>query len=214
MAISSFKKNLTRTLILIILSLGILPFSLMAQDVDTQEFISERGFFSVDVPTDWKADEIVPGAALLIANSDAAVERYQANDQPESGDLIVSVGFLPYNILQAPQVASLNIQYDASPDIFLQSLLPLFRIREEVSVGMAELVSVSDLRDAGVVSVSADEREGDILVFHVADRVVAFISTQGFLGETDTFQEFVYSIAASTEFTAPQSALWGVMVGQ
>ena len=93
-------------------------------------------------------------------------------------------------------------------------MLPLFRISDGAVISEAELVSVSDQRDVGKVTVLADGREGSILVFHPADGVVAFVSTAGFPGETADFQEFAYAIAAGTAFSAPQNALWGVMVGR
>ena len=214
MTILNPRGNLTITLLFVIFSLSTIFYSVSAQTPEMQKFVSERDYFSVEVPTDWQTEEIVPGAALLTANSDAALERYKSGDMPESGDFVVSFGFLPYNIVQAPQVASLHIQYDASPDVFLQSMMPLFRVSDGASISDAALVSVSDTRDVGVINFSSNGREGSVLVFHAADRVVAFISTVGFPGDTEDFQATLNVIAASTEFTAPQNALWAVMIGQ
>ena len=97
------------------------------------EFVSGTDLFSLKVPTGWYSTEVVPGADLVIANTEAALDRYFTQTIPESGDLILNIGFLPLAFFQENQLAHLGFQIDASPEIFLQSLLPMFRLGNEVS---------------------------------------------------------------------------------
>jgi hypothetical protein len=189
-------------------------FLASAQDSGMREFVSESEFFSIQVPADWHTEEVVPGIALVTANSEAAFARYSAGETPESGDFVVNVGFLPYEVLRQRELASWNIQFDATPDIFLQSFLPLFRLDEETLMGDAQLISLSDTRDAGQLSFSDGEREGTVVVFHAGEEIVGFVSTVGAVGETADFQDVTYAIATEAEFSAPQQTLWFALLGR
>ena len=185
-----------------------------AQDSNMREFISESEFFSIKVPADWYTEEVVPGIALVTASSEAAFARYSAGEAPESGDFVVNVGFLPYEVLRQRELASWNIQFEATPDVFLQSFLPLFRLDEEILMGDAQLISLSDTRDAGQLSFSDGERAGTVMVFHAGEEIVGFVSTAGVPGETADFQDVTYPIAAEAKFTAPQQTLWFALLGR
>lgn len=200
-------------LMLLAVSMKLSSSLVNAQETEMQEYISVRESFSIQVPADWHTEEVVVGIALVTANSEAALERYNNGNTPESGDFILNVGFLPYELLQARELVPLNIQFEATPDIFLQSFLPVFRANGDAVVGDVELVSLSDTRAVGLLTFSDEGREGTVMVFIAGEEVLAFVSTVGFPGEMSEFQEITAAIAAEVEFTAPQQTLWFALLG-
>lgn len=179
---------------------------------DMDEFVSVTEFFSLKVPAGWGSEETFPGGAFVMANSEAALERYKNDGAVSSGDFVLNVGFLPYDLFEQREVKPLGIQFEATPDVFLQSLLPMFNIKEDAVLSDVNLVSVSDERDAGMLAVSEEGREGMILMFEAGDGVVAFVSTVGFPGETADFQEVAYAVAAGVTFGGAHEALYGQLL--
>jgi len=180
------------------------------------EFVSSTELFSLYVPTGWSMEEIIPGADFLIANSETALTHYRNGINLESGELVLNVGFLPLALLQEKELSHLGIQVEAPPDAFLQSLLPMFLLGDQPAkeaAGKAELVSLSDERDAGRLSLSENEREGLILVFSAGKDVFAFVSATTYPGEMNEFQEITYAIAAGVTYSGSQDALYSKLYG-
>lgn len=175
--------------------------------------VSVTEFFSVQVPDGWSTAEVIPGADFVMANSEAALERHSSGSGIEPGDLVLNVGFIPYRLLQTNELRALDFQFDASPDLFLQSLLPMFRTDDSLDISDPELVSLNDQRDAGVLTVSAEGREGMILMFSAGDSVIALVSAIAFPGEMGQFQELANAIAAGVSFSGAQDALYGTLLG-
>lgn len=183
------------------------------RDEDMQEFVSTTEFFRVRVPSGWSTEERVPGSAVVMANSEPALDRYTSGSAVEPGDLVINVGFLPYRLLQSNELRSLDFQYEAPPDVFLQSLLPMFRTDEDLVIGDAELISLNDERDAGMLTVSGEGREGMILMFAAGDGVIALVSTVASPGEMGAFQDISYAVAATVAFSGANDALYGALLG-
>jgi hypothetical protein len=183
------------------------------QVTEMEEFISMTEFFSVKVPAGWSTEEAFPGGAFLMANSEAALERHKSGSAVESGDLVLNIGFLPYRFLETNELGSLNIQFEATPDVFLQSILPIFHVTSDAAISDAELVSLSDERDAGMLTVLDDKRDGMILMFVAGDGVIAVVSAVGFLGEMSELEEITYAVAADVVFSGDQDALYGALLG-
>jgi len=180
------------------------------------EFVSSTELFSLYVPTGWSMEEIIPGADFLIANSETALTHYRNGINLESGELVLNVGFLPLALLQEKELSHLGIQVEAPPDAFLQSLLPMFLLGDQPAkeaAGKAELVSLSDERDAGRLSLSENEREGLILVFSAGKDVFAFVSATTYPDEMNEFQEITYAIAAGVTYSGSQDALYSKLYG-
>jgi pimeloyl-ACP methyl ester carboxylesterase len=182
-------------------------------ELDTKEFASVTGLFSVKVPAGWSVEELVPGGAFVMANSEAALDRYHGSSAVEPGDFVLNVGFLPYALLRSNELSSLNFQFEAPPDVFLRSLLPMFHVAADAVLSEPELISLNDERDAGVLTVSAGGREGMILMFAAGDGVIALVSPIAFPGEMDEFQKIAYSVAAEVVFSGAQDALFGALLG-
>ena len=180
------------------------------------EWVSNAQMFSLMVPEGWQAQEIVPGAGVVLANTQVALERYQAGSPSEMGDQVLQVGFLPHALLQEKELAHLGFQFEASPDVFLQSLLPLFRFGDRPAsdvVGAVSLVSVDEGLDAGMLAFTEQERAGLVLVFTAADGVYAFISAVGYPGEMASLQERMVAVAGTVSFGANQNALYSALNG-
>ena len=180
------------------------------------KFVSSTELFSLYVPTGWSMEEVVPGASLVMANSETALARYRNGNALESGDLVLNVSFLPLALLQEKELSHLGIQVEASPDAFLQSLLPMFLLGDQPAreaAGEAELVSLSDGREAGMLSPSEDGREGLILVFTLGKDVFAFISATTYPGGMNEFQEVTYGVAAGVTYSGSQDALYSKLYG-
>jgi hypothetical protein len=178
-----------------------------------EEFVSATEFFTVKVPVGWSTEEHIPGAAFIMANSEAALDRYNSGSAVESGDLVLNVGFLPFVLLKQKELRHLDIQFESSPDVFLQSLLPMFHVTGDAATSDTELVPLSDERDAGMLTLSDGERQGMILMFVAGDGVIALVSTAGFPGELGEFQDIAYAIAAEVAFSGAQNALYGLLLG-
>jgi hypothetical protein len=127
---------------------------------EMKEYVSSTEFFSLKVPSGWSSEETLPGAAFIAANSEEALARYHDDSAFEPGDFVINVGFIPSRLLQTNELRNLNFAYDASPDVFLQSLLPMFRTTGETVLSDVERVSLSEKIDAGRVTVSGAGREG------------------------------------------------------
>ena len=177
-----------------------------------EEHVSVTEFFSLMVPAGWSSEETFPGGAFVMATSEAALERFSNGGAIESGDLVLNLGFLPFELFRQREIVPLNIQFEATPDVFMQSVLPVFRVLGDAVPGNVELVSLSDERDAGMMTVTDEGREGLILMYIVGDEVVAVVSAIGFPGEVDAFQETMFAVASSVTFSGAQGALYGTLL--
>jgi hypothetical protein len=180
------------------------------------EFVSSTELFSLYIPTGWSMEEVIPGADLLMANSEAALAHYRDRSALESGELVLNVGFLPLALLQEKELSHLGIQVEAPPDAFFQSLLSMFLLGDQPAReagGEAELVSMGDERDAGLLSLSEDGREGLILVFTAGKDVFAFVSATTYPDEMNEFQEITYAVAYGVTYSGSQDALYSKLYG-
>ena len=177
---------------------------------------STTDFFSLYIPAGWSTKEIIPGANLVIANNETTLAHYRNGDALESGELVLNVGFLPLALLQEKELSHLGIQTEAPPDVFLQSLLPMFFLGDQPAMdaaGEAELVSLGDGRDAGMLKFSEEGREGLILAFPAGKEVFAFISAATYPGGLQEFQEITYAVAAGVTYSGSQDALYSKLYG-
>jgi len=185
-------------------------------DFPSAEFVSSTELFSLYVPKGWSMEEVIPGADLVMANSETALTHYRKGSALESGELVLNVGFLPLALLQEKELSHLGIQVEVPPDAFLQSLLPMFLLGDQPAkevAGKAELVSLSDGSDAGKLSLSENEREGLILVFSAGKDVFAFISATTYPGGMNELQEITYAVAAGVTYSGSQDALYSKLYG-
>ena len=179
---------------------------------DLEEYVSVTEFFTVKVPAGWSTQETFPGGAFVMANSPAAFEHFNNDSGIEPGDLVLNIGFLPYELLRQREVVPLNIQFEATPDVFMQSVLPIFRAAGDAVLSDVELVSLGDDRTAGMVTVSEEGREGIILMFTAGDEVVAVVSAVSSVGELDALREDIFAVASEITFSGDQGTLYGALL--
>lgn len=181
---------------------------------DMDEVVSITEFFRLLVPAGWVSEETKPGVSFVMANNEQALARFHNNSAVEPGDAVIHVGFLPYRLLQTNELRSLEFAYDASPDVFLQSLLPLFRPAGEAMLSDGvELVSLDSENEAGKLTVSGAGSEGLVLMFSAGDSVIGLVSAINAPGETTAYQDTAYAVAAGVEFSGAQDALYGTLLG-
>jgi hypothetical protein len=185
----------------------------MTGDTEMEQIVSVTEFFTLQVPVGWSTKEVLPGANFVMANSEQALERYRSGRAIETGDFVVNVGFLPYRLLQTNELRSLDFQYDAPLDVFFQSLMPMFRITDDLVISEPQLVSLNGEREASLMTVSEAGQEGTVLMISAGDSVIALVSSVAFPGEMDQFQAIAESVAAEVEFSGNQDALYGVLLG-
>lgn len=178
-------------------------------------FVSATELYSLKTPVGWVVEEIVPGAGLVMANSAAALERTRSGSAAEPGDFALYLGFLPEALLKEKELTHLGFQLEAPPEVVLQSLLPLFQVGADPAaeiLGQSVRISLSDGREAGMLDVTSEAREGMILLFEAGDGVLALVSTVAFQGEMAEYQEITYSIAGEVAYDGAQDALYGVLL--
>jgi hypothetical protein len=174
------------------------------------EYVSSTELFRLYVPADWRMDEVIPGADVVVANTESALEHYRSEGALESGELVLNIGFLPLALFQEQALAHLKIQTDASPEVFLQSILPMFLVDGEPAgdvAGKPVLVSLGDGREAGTLTFSKEGRDGLILVFKAGKDVFAFVSVIAYPGGMVEFEEIAYEVAAGITYDGSGSAL-------
>ena len=181
------------------------------------ELVSSTELFKLYVPVDWRMDEVIPGADLVVANTESALTHYRSESALESGELVLNIGFLPFALFEEQALAHLKIQIEASPEVFLQSILPMFLVDGEPAgdlVGEPVLVSLGDGRDAGTVTFSKEGRDGMILVFKAGKDVFAFVSVITYPGGMVEFQETAHEVAAGITYDGSGSALYSKLNGK
>jgi hypothetical protein len=183
-----------------------------AMTTELEEYVSVTDFFSLKIPSGWSSEETFPGGAFVMANSEAALGRYQSRSAVEPGDYVLNVGFLPFSLFKQREVVPLNIQLGGPPDAFLRSAMPLFNVDDDAVLSEVELISTDGERDAGLMTVSAEGRQGMILTFTAGDGVVALISTAGYPGELADFQDLTYAIASEVTFSGAEDVLYGAFL--
>jgi len=210
----------------VIFSILILLFSLSACGKEQQgrqpsfpvtEYVSSTELFRLYVPVDWIMDEIIPGSDVVVANTESALSHYRSESALESGEFVLNIGFLPLALFQEQALAHLDIQIEASPEVFLQSILPMFLVGGEPArnvVGEPVLVSLGDGREAGTLTFSKEGRDGSILVLKAGKDVFAFVSVTTFPGGMVEFRETAYEVAAGVTYDGSGSALYSKLNGK
>jgi len=210
----------------VIFSILILLFSLSACGKEQQgrqpsfpvtEYVSSTELFRLYVPTGWKTQEVIPGSDVVVANTESALSHYRSESALESGELVLNIGFLPLALFQEQALAHLDIQIEASPDVFLQSILAMFLVGGEPAVDAASesvLVSLVDGRDAGMLIFAKEGREGMLLVFKAGKDVFVFVSVITFPGGMVEFQDIAYEVAAGVTYDGSGSALYSKLNGK
>lgn len=190
--------------------------STILEDFLSTEFSSTTDQISLRHPVDWVVVEDREGNVLVMANSKEAIERFNAGET-EPGDIAMNIGFIPAAFFERGEFADLDIQLGTTPDVFLHSIMPMVRLTEDYKEGAvlsdSELVSLSNEVEAGLLTISNEEREGMFIVFEATESVIAFVSAVGYPSEVDGFQETAFAIAANIEYTGSAENLMTAFFG-
>ena len=188
----------------------------LIEEILSTEFSSATDQFSLRHPADWVVEEDAGANVLVMGNSEAALERFNAG-QAEPGDFAMNIGFIPAAFFEEGAFAALDIQLRTTPDAFLQSIMPMLRLTgdnvEGTAVSEGELVSLSDDVEAGLLILSNEERDGIFIVFEAAGGVFAFVTAAGYPGEGGDLQEIASAIAATLDYTSSAEDLMVTFYG-
>ncbi len=172
------------------------------------EFTSATEQFSLRYPAAWVVEEDVKGGVLTIANTEAALSRFSA-DQVEAGDFALNVGFVPAIFLEL-----IGVRLGTTPQSLLQSIMPVMRSRSENTVvSDIKVVSFAGDREAALMMVSDEQGEGSFMVFEAAEGVIAFISAVGHPAEFEAFSDIALTVSATVKFNGDADVLWAAMLG-
>jgi hypothetical protein len=179
------------------------------------EFTSATEQFSLRYPADWVAEEDVEGGVLVIANTEAALARFNAGQKIEAGDFALNVGFVPAEFFEIPMV-DMRVEGTPKSSLLQFTLASLMRARNDnTAVSDIKIVSFAGEREAALVMVSDDQGEGAFMIIDDAgERVVAFVSAVGYPAEFETFSDIALTVAATVEYNGHSEALWAAMLGQ
>ena len=189
---------------------------MILNDVRSVEFSSATEQYSLRHPAEWLVDEDRENGVLVMANSEAALGRFNAG-AADPGDFAMNIGFIPAAFFQRVEFKDLDIQLGTTPDAFLQSIMPMLNLTGEYTertvVSAGELVSLSDEVEVGLLTVTNEEREGMFIVFEAAGGVIAFVSAAGYPAEVVSFQEIAFDIAANIDYTGSAEDLAAAFFG-
>lgn len=165
--------------------------------------------FEVSHPLTWVVEETFDGGAVVLANTQEAMDRHRNGTAPDDDDLVVNVGFLPATLFEQRELRRFEVTEDLAPDDYLRAALPVFETVDGASIGEVELVTLPDGSEAGATTVEATDREGRILATEAGTRVTAIISTTTAPGKGRDYEEVVEAIAAGSAFDGDGDALYG-----
>ncbi|MBV7334810.1 hypothetical protein KFU94_42550 [Chloroflexi bacterium TSY] len=185
------------------------------EEILSSEFSSATDQFSLRYPADWAAEEDMEGGVLVIANSEMALARFNAGEA-EPGDVVLHIGFLP-----AEFFAAFDVPVGTTPKDTLQAMMPVLKIAghhandtaDDATVSEIEVVALDDTREAALVMVSANQREGGFMVSEVAKGITAIISIVTAPGEFETMSDILLAVTATIEFKGTSEVLWQAMLG-
>lgn len=188
----------------------------LMDEILSTKFNSSTDQYSLRHPAEWVVEEEGEGIVLVMANSEAALERFNIG-QTEPGDLAMNIGYIPAAWFETREFGRPDLQLGSTPDAFLRSVMPMLRLSgdymEGTDLSNSELVSLSDDVDAGLLTVSNAERAGMLIVFEAADGVFAFVTVTGDPGEVDDFQEIAFALAVSIDYTGSADDLAAAFFG-
>ena len=207
------KKGLT--LLAIVPGLVLTLVSVRAQEADMTMVKSSSGHVRIMVPPGWVIEEDADGVRLVLANAEAALTTFKEGELPKPGEVVITIGFIPAALFAEKDFSHVGIQLEASPDLFLQSIMPMLRITgaETADVSGSELVPLSGEREAGLATIATLQREGSLLVFEAAEGVMAFVSTVAYPGELPDLQAITFAVASSLDYTGSADALTAAFYG-
>ena len=163
--------------------------------------------YSFGFPDDWVVERNL--GMVSVATSQVALRRARVGGLGD-GDSVVQLGFFPAAWLAMETWFGGVVEVAASKDVLLASIVPLLRLTPDYAadavVGEAELVSLGNGREAGLLIVSSDDKQGMLIVFEPADGVIGFVSAAG-TGDASGLRDTGLAIAASVDYLGSADAL-------
>jgi mono/diheme cytochrome c family protein len=210
--------------IVLVLVLAATPAVLLAQgDDEFETFTSEDGLFSVAYPAGWltSLDEESPFPGLIVVNSEALLERVEADEDPEAGDAGFLVLVVPVEFFG---LLGVSVPEDSGPAEIVSVVAELFfepepaadgTISEDdiAEFGEPEEIELAEERIAGSVTVTSPKQDGLFLAFAPAEGLLVVVYAVAYAGEfTEEQAEVGRAIAASVIYEGSAEDLMAALM--
>lgn len=161
-------------------------------------------FFSVAYPPSWTALESEDGSGLTLASSPPALDRIRRGRVLASGDCVVTVSLTPSALFQSMMMP---LKAGATAAQLAQTVLARLRELQGTEASAAEVLSLADGRQVAVRSATAPGAEGAVLLFEIAEGIIAIGRVLNAPGEYAEAEPTVRALLASLRILATPEAL-------
>jgi LysM repeat protein len=171
-----------------------------AEEAPSSEFRANSGLFSLRMPPDWVTEEHADGSGVIMANSTAALASFQQGDPPEAGDVVFNMTLVPLSFFGT---LLLEVEPGLSTADLAAGIMPAFNGRDGGEVGETQFIALGDGREVAATMTANASAGGAMVLFEVAEGVVALSTIVGHPGEVgaDDIETMAKVIIASLEFT-------------
>ncbi len=168
--------------------------------LNMNEFTANSGLFSVNAPPDWVTAEHDDGSGVIMATSDAALERFQRGEAPMLEDAVVSTTLVPLSFF-----GTLLIEVESGLDTaeLAAAIMPAFSGSEDAEASEPQVIALGGGREAAATMSINESAEGAMVLFEISEGVVALSTIVSHPGELDTedVETVARVIIGSLEFT-------------
>lgn len=206
-------KGFTRVLLAI--TLLAVPLTVLAQDDDGQEFMSEDEMTTFSLPAEWYAGEVLDAGfpTFTFANSeellDVIMDQETTDDAAEAGQIGGQMMLLPLDLLT---MSGLELPDDATAEEIALLLIDLV-FGDDASdddIGEPVLVEVDEGVEVVIFSVMSEEeaKAGIALIYEVTDGIFAVAVASAYIDDYDEDLEAMFvEIVASIEYAGTANDL-------
>ncbi len=208
----------------LLIALIMVPFQVFAQDgPDLETYTSDDGLFSASYPSDWKmmVDDTLPFPNLVLLNSDEALTRWNADENPELGDvaiyaLLLPVDFLSLLDIQLPDEYGVADLANAFATLLMEPISPDDPLNDLVINQAEEIHPNDDELVAGYVMAKDSVSEGAVIARQF-DGVPGVVAVVVALTPPDEYSDGIDAIALgitiSLEYAGTAELLMNSIMG-
>ncbi|MBN1563730.1 MAG: hypothetical protein JXA10_07820 [Anaerolineae bacterium] len=188
----------------------LIPFTVMAQDdAEFETYTSEDGLLTVDYPAEWgfSVPEDVPFPSIAFIYGENGVERFEADEDMQSGDqammlLLMPDEFLGYMGLSVDAYESFaDFAYVTVSSIMAPDETDPPEYAAALVVGEGEEITLADGTPAAYVPVSDHDSDGAFIIYALHDDLYAIFKVDAYLEEyTDELAALGQQVAESVSY--------------
>jgi hypothetical protein len=134
------------------------------------------------VPPDWVVEEHADGAGVIMASSAAALARFSQGAEMEPEDLTLNISLTPTEMFEA---VFLSVEPGSTTEALVAAVMPAFSGVKGTEASETKIIVLDDGREVALTMASNPAAEGALVLFEVAEGVVALSTIAGPPGELD-----------------------------